>query len=256
MPELVDLLTAYFEAKSRARVDTDSYLDWFSRTNVHYLDAVMGWHMQGWEATRDIAREMFQNWGAGSRSYATRILGDTDSAIVFMVDSAEMFGAEIRAIATVDFENGKVARWVDYWNGLTWPAEQLALLSAPRPDDLAEDAVAQRSYPSVRDATDRLISADPSVLTADVEFYDHTLNRYLAGAARVGSYLRRGHSVLPYGRGAVVRHVLGGGFEWTSRDGIRGVSAVELDASGRIVRLDSIWDGVAAGDRLTGIATV
>lgn len=93
------------------------------------------------------------------------------------------------------------------------------------------------------------MSGDPSVLTADVEFYDHTLDRYLAGKARVGAYLKRENPLLPYGRGAVVRHVLGGGFEWTSRAGLRGVSAVELDATGRILRIDSIWDGAAVNDQ-------
>jgi hypothetical protein len=147
-PELIDLINDYFATKTLARVDTDPYMDRFSRTNVHYLDAVLGWHFEGWEATRDVAREMFKNWGEGTRSYATRVLGDTGSAVVFMVDSAEMFGAEIRAIAAVDFEDGKVARWVDYWNGLTWPSEQLRQLSAPQPDDLAETP--SRSGPTLR----------------------------------------------------------------------------------------------------------
>lgn len=241
--ELTRLLDGYFDAKTQARVDSDPYLDYFSRVNTHYLDAVMGWRFDGWDATRDVAREMFQNWGAGARSYATRILGDTDSAVVFMVDSAEMFGAEIRALAAVDFEDGKVTRWVDYWNGLTWPAGHLRQLSAPMPDDLAESAVVQRPYPAMRSAAERFMSGDASVLTADVEFYDHTLDRYLAGAGQVGAYLARALPQLPYGQGSVIRRVLGGGYEWTARDGLRGITALELDEQGLIVRADSIWDG-------------
>jgi hypothetical protein len=242
-PELVRLLDGYFAAKTQARVDSDPYMDYFSRTNTHYLDAVMGWRFDGWEASRDVAREMFKNWGPGARSYATRIVGDTDSAAVFRVDSTEMFGAEIRAIAAVDFEDEKIVRWVDYWNGLTWPADHLEQLSAPMPDDLAEGLVDQRRNPAVRDAADRFIGGDVSVLAPDVEFSDHTLERYLAGATQVAAYLERALPQLPYGEGVVVRRVLGGGFEWTSRDGLRGFTALELDREGRITRADSIWDG-------------
>jgi hypothetical protein len=242
-PELVRLLDGYFAAKTRASVDSDPYLDYFSRANTHYLDAVMGWRFDGWDAARDVAREMFKSWGAGTRSYATRIVGDTDSAMVFMVDSAEMFGAEIRAIAAVDFEDGKVTRWVDYWNGQTWPADHLQKLSVPMPDDLAESEVVQRPYPAVREAAELFMSGDASVLAADVELYDHTLDRYLAGADQIGAYLARALPELPYGQGSSVRRVLAGGVEWTSRDGLRGITALELDEHGHIVRADSIWDG-------------
>jgi hypothetical protein len=57
-------------------------------------------------------------------------------------------------------------------------------------------------------------------------FYDHTLDRYVGGKTRVGAYLERGNPLLPYGHEVTVRHVLGGDFEWTSRTGLRGISAV------------------------------
>ena len=56
-------------------------------------------------------------------------------------------------------------------------------------------------------------------------------------------------SGLPYGDGARVRHIVGGNpggaYEWTNSRGPvpRGVSALELNARGRIARLSSIWDG-------------
>jgi hypothetical protein len=56
-------------------------------------------------------------------------------------------------------------------------------------------------------------------------------------------------SSLPYGGGARVRHVVGGNaggaYEWTNSRGPipRGVSALQLNAAGQIVRLSSIWDG-------------
>jgi hypothetical protein len=71
----------------------------------------------------------------------------------------------------------------------------------------------------------------------------------VAGPQSIAGYLQRALSNLPYGRAARVRHVVGGNaggaYEWTNSSGPvpRGVSALQLSATGQIVRLSSIWDG-------------
>ena len=51
----------------------------------------------------------------------------------------------------------------------------------------------------------------------------------------------------PYGRGSVLRHVVGGRhggeFELTAADGLVGITAIELDADGLITRVTSVYDG-------------
>src|SRR3984957_2754694 len=42
---------------------------------------------------------------------------DTHSALVAFTDTPELFGAEIRILAAIDFKDGKVVRWIDYWDG-------------------------------------------------------------------------------------------------------------------------------------------
>jgi hypothetical protein len=50
-------------------------------------------------------------------SYPTRISGDMHSAVVAFTDTPELFGGEIRILAAIDFKDGKVVRWIDYWDG-------------------------------------------------------------------------------------------------------------------------------------------
>jgi hypothetical protein len=45
----------------------------------------------------------------------------------------------------------------------------------------------------------------------------------------------------------MLRHVVGGtgggAFEWTSADGLVGITAFELDADGLVTRITSVYDG-------------
>jgi hypothetical protein len=268
--ELVSLINGYFDAKTR--VDIDAMMEYFSRDNTAYYDATMGWMFSGWEKTRDVAKELFPSWGEGAKSYATKIIGDTEGgAIVFMLDSEEMFGAEIRSISTVDFDRGKITRVVDYWSGLRWTERRLAQMRVPAeafPADLGEAAVPERAHPAMRRTATELAEAfatgdaDAAVklLAPDAEFDDLAANIHLLGQRAIHSFLQSALPLLPYGKGVRVRHVVGsaqgGGFEWTAGGmtdggtdftGLRGVTALELDDQGRIARLTSAWDGAVAG---------
>ncbi|NMO51498.1 hypothetical protein HH310_09880 [Actinoplanes sp. TBRC 11911] len=257
-PELRQLMDGLFEAKSQGVSGANDFVGYFAPEKANYLDATMGWRL-GADPAR--ARELFATWKEGAHSYATRTLGDTDGAIVFMVDSAEMFGAEIRTISSVDFEDGKIVRWVDYWSGRTWPAGLLKDLSVPAdqwPADLAEATVEERADPAMRQIVTELAAAladgdadrAATLMSGDVEFDDLALNVHLTGRQPVHSFLHKALPLIPYGRGLSIRHVVGGrrggGFEWTAAGrALPGITALELDDDGRIARMTSTWDGGA-----------
>ena len=41
-----------------------------------------------------------------------------------MVDTPELFGGELRILAAVDFRDGKIVRWVDYWDAAAPPGRR------------------------------------------------------------------------------------------------------------------------------------
>jgi hypothetical protein len=83
-----------------------------------------------WQSQHDIFALFMPKWPAGSGSYPSRIIGDAGSATVFYTDTAGLFGpAEIRAVGVVNFEAGKVVRWIDYWDGRQFGLTNLALIS-------------------------------------------------------------------------------------------------------------------------------
>src|ERR1700736_1829150 len=97
--------------------DVDRFMSHFSRNPLYYTDATLGWYISGWAALDAVFAQYMPTWPDTARSYATRIIGDENSAIVEFVDSPELFGHEIRAIAAVDFRDGLIVREVDYWDG-------------------------------------------------------------------------------------------------------------------------------------------
>ncbi|CAM5702447.1 hypothetical protein [Streptomyces canarius] len=64
----------------------------------------------------------------------------------------------------------------------------------------------------------------------------------------VGGSMTSALGLLPYGRGATVRHTVGsrsgGGYEWVNASSAapRGNTALSLDAAGLITRLTTVWD--------------
>jgi hypothetical protein len=201
-------------------------------------------------------------WPDTARSYATRIIGDENSAIVEFTDSPELFGHEIRAIAAVDFRDGLIVREVDYWDGRHFGIDAVNALRTPDaqfPATYGEQYIAERSSPALRRVVDRLCAAlaagDTTGLFAeDAVFEDLALHAAFAGTLAIAAYVNRAYTRLPYGVGSTVRRTLGsgrgGGYEWIGNGfvGSHGIIAIELDAADRITRFTATWDASRLDD--------
>lgn len=200
------------------------------------------------------------SWPAQARSYATDINGDMNGAVVRFTNTPEEFGAEIRGIAVVDIRDGKIVRWVDYWDGRHFgiPATDRLRTPAPSfPTQFGEQIVGNHASPRLTKTAAALAAAlatgdqqdIAALFSADAVVEDLSLHTEVVGVQSVSTYLARAAATLPYGAGATIRHSVGGdsggGYEWINTGGQvpRGVSPVTLDRHGLITRLTSIWDG-------------
>jgi len=68
---------------------------------------------------RDAVAGWYPTWPKGSASYPTRILGDTNSAILIFTDTPGMSGpGQVRNYGAVNFgRRGKIERLTAAWNG-------------------------------------------------------------------------------------------------------------------------------------------
>src|SRR5215467_8404877 len=115
-----------------------------------YFDATLGWALPANADVRKMWEQYMPQWPAGAKSYPTQILGDMTSAVVFVTDTPELFGGEIRTISIVDLEDGKIVRVVDYWDGRGFGAELAASLRVPAdayPHELGASTVTSRPGP-------------------------------------------------------------------------------------------------------------
>lgn len=253
---LTETLEAYFRVKTSC--DVAGTMSWFSRDLATYTDATLGWDIDSFDALQAIFEQYMPDWAPPARSYATGIFSNEHSALIHMVDTPELFGGELRILAAVDFADGKVIRWVDYWDATPFDADLYAQMRTPAdafPSDLKDDIVPTRAAPEVVAAATDLQSAFSAgdagaasgLLHTDVAFEDMTLRTRLLGRIETAAYLARALGDAPYGRASLLRHVVGGshggGFEWTTTDGLVGITAIELDADGLITRITSVYDG-------------
>jgi hypothetical protein len=253
---LTEPLESFFRIKTSC--DVAATMSWFSRDIATYTDATLGWDVDSFDALQAVFEQYMPNWGPPARSYSTRILSNEHGALIHMVDTPELFGGELRILAAVDFADGKIIRWVDYWDATPFDADLYTQMRTPDdafPSDLKDDVVATQAAPEVVAAATALQSAfsagdadaASALLHTDVVFEDMTLRTRLLGGIETAGYLTRVLDDAPYGRASVLRHVVGGrhggGFEWTAADGLVGISAIELDADGLITRVTSVYDG-------------
>jgi hypothetical protein len=253
-PLLVQRVNSLFRDKTARNVD--AFLSHFSQNPLYYTDATLGWYVPSWTALKATFAQYMPTWPDTARSYATRIIGDENSAIVEFVDSPELFGHEIRAIAAVDFRNGLIVREVDYWDGRHFGTSAVNALRTPDaqfPKTYGEEYLTECSSPALRQVLDRvraaLAAGDTTGLFAeDAIFEDLALHTEFAGALAINAYVSRAHTRLPYGVGTTVRRTIGsgrgGGYEWIGNgfSGSHGIIAIELDAAGRITRFTATWD--------------
>jgi ketosteroid isomerase-like protein len=253
---------SYFTAKTSKDIETTHAH--FHPDKTVYFDATLGW---GWTTNADLRNvweQYMPGWAAEARSYPTQILGDATSAVVFMTDTPELFGGEIRAIAVIDMEDGKIVRWVDYWDGRGFGnidlVSSMRVPEASYPHELGASTVTERAG-KIAEATHELNAAlaagdanrASELFTYDAQFEDMALRTQIRGQAAITRYLERALPALPYAQ-ASIRHILGtdqgGGYEWHTEGHAvpRGATALQLSEDGKITKFTVVWDGSLLDD--------
>jgi hypothetical protein len=262
-PQVASFFKSYFTAKSEHKPVPTT--DHFSEAHLTYIDAALGWPFYSKKGMTDLFEQYMPKWPPAGLSYPTRITGDMHSALVAFTDTPELFGGEIRILAAIDFKDGKIVRWIDYWDGRSFGAETAAKFRTPPdkfPTNFDYDVVSDGASAKVKDVADKLATAFASgdakaaeaLFTYDAVYLDRALRARILGRLAIGKYLSRILAAAPYGKGAKLVHVVGsdqgGGYEWTNADASvkRGVVAIELNEAGQINRLDATWDNGVMSD--------
>jgi hypothetical protein len=265
-PRAAEFFRSFFTAKNRH--DVDATMNHFSKTTLTYMDATLGWPFYTYDALKDVFVQYMPKWPASGLSYPTLILGDQQSALVAFTDTPELFGSEIRILAAIDIKDGKVIRWIDYWDGRHFGAELAAKLRTPAdkfPTDFKENTAPDNAAPTLRAVADKLQAAFASndtksaaaLFSSDAVYEDMTLRAQVLGRLAIERYFGRALAKLPAGAGSSLLHVvggdMGGGYEWQAAPAYRaslrrGISAITLDQDGKITRLTTVWDGATIPD--------
>jgi hypothetical protein len=262
-PEVASFFKSYFTAKSEHKPAGTT--DHFSEAHLTYIDATLGWPFYSKKGMTDLFKQYMPKWPPSGLSYPTRITGDMHSAVVAFTDTPELFGGEIRILAAVDLKDGKVVRWIDYWDGRSFGAETAAKLRTPPdkfPTNFDYDVASDGASPKIRDVAQKFTAAISSgdataaaaLFSYDAAYLDRALRVRILGQLAIAKYLGRVSGKIPYGKGAKLVHVVGGdkggGYEWTN-DGSsvkRGIVSIELNGAGQIERLDTTWDNAMISD--------
>ena len=103
--------------RDKARRDVDAAIENFLVEPFSYIDATLGTEFPTREVLRGLLSQGLPTWPEGANSYMTRVLGDENSAIVYFTNDAGIFfPADMRSVSAVNFVDGKIARWIDYWD--------------------------------------------------------------------------------------------------------------------------------------------
>jgi hypothetical protein len=262
-PQIVSFFKSYFTAKSEHKPVATT--DHFSDAHLTYIDAALGWPFYSKKGMTDLFEQYMPKWPPAGKSYPTRISGDMHSAVVAFTDTPELFGGEIRILAAIDLKDGKVVRWIDYWDGRSFGAELAAKMRTPPekfPTNFDYDVASDGASAKINDVARKLASAFAAgdanaadvLFTNDAVYLDRALRVRILGQEAIGKYLARVLASVPYGKGSKLVHVVGsnqgGGFEWTNDTSSvkRGIVAIDLNSSGQIERLDATWDNGVMSD--------
>jgi ketosteroid isomerase-like protein len=255
---LAATLERFFATKTSC--DVDGTMSYFAPGLITYTDATLGWDFGSFQALRDVFEQYMPGWKPPARSYATAILSNDVSALVHMVDTPELFGGELRILAAIDFRDGKIIRWVDYWDAASYDDELYVKFRTPDahfPRDLKDAQVPTQAAPELVATATALqqafaagdAPAAANLLHTDVVLADMSLRAQLTGRIETARYLARVLADVPYGQSSSLRHVVGGtaggGFEWTAgpdHGGLAGITALELDADQLITKVTSVYD--------------
>ncbi|RFU74879.1 hypothetical protein TARUN_7363 [Trichoderma arundinaceum] len=218
---LVRFLRRFFEAKTTH--DADAWLGHFDVPMITYNDSTVGFQFGPTNFVEGI-RAMLESWPAETKSYPLRVIGDMNSAVVFVEDTPEMFGTELRGAASLTFKDGKVVRQVDYWDGGRNPFIAHRVAESQFPTDFGESAW-QGRYAVFEDATART---------------------KIEGKQSIERYLSRALPSLPYGPNTTIRYIVGnekgGGYERIAGPGAiahHGILVIELDDDQMVTRVKS-----------------
>jgi hypothetical protein len=253
-PEAAAIFQGFFTAKSNH--DLTALMSYFSTANTTYIDACLGISLPSWEAVGSTFASAFASAPASAISYPLRIVGDTRSAAVELVDTPDFFvPQELRALSSVTFDSqGKIIRWVDYWDGRS--ALIPNTIASTYPADFKDSE--QNADPAVVRAAQKLqaafaagdAAAAVALMSYDVVHEDVASHTRVCGQFQAQRYYTRALGQLPYGPGAALVHAegsrQGGGYEWSAAPDAapmrRGHTCVELDEAGKISRLTAIYD--------------
>src|SRR6516165_4507732 len=256
-PQVTSFFKSYFTAKSEHKPAPTT--DHFSEAHLTYIDAALGWPFYNKKGMTEIFEQFMPKWPPTGLSYPTRISGDMHSAVVAFTDTPELFGGEIRILAAIDFKDGKVVRWIDYWDGRSFGAETAAKMRTPPdkfPTNFDYEVASDGASAKIKDVSQELAgafaagdaAAAEALFSYDAVYLDRALRVRILGKQAIGKYLGRILTAAPYGKGSKLMHVVGsdkgGGYEWTNEASAvkRGIVAIDLDSAGQIVRLDTTWD--------------
>jgi hypothetical protein len=252
-PEVAEIFRGFFTAKSEH--DVPAVMSYFSQANTTYIDACLGIALTSWEQVNNEFTAVFPELPATALSFPLRIVGDARSAAVEFVDTPAFFGFEIRALSPVVFDSqGKIIRWVDYWDGRSSLFPNT--IGSTYPADFRDSE--QNANPAVVQAAGALqaafaagdAAAAVALMSADVVHEDMAAHTRVRGRLQAQRYYTRALGRLPYGPGAALVHAegsrQGGGYEWSAAPGAapmrRGHTCIELDEAGKISRLTAIYD--------------
>ena len=257
-PETAKLFYDAFEAKSTGRAE--DLMSHFSTDMVGYCDTTLGWPCKTFEPLLAAFKKNMPKWTNGL-SYGVEVLGGPESALVYFVDTPELFGSDLRVIGVVDIRDGKIVRWADYWDGSSYPIDGFNKILMPPEKyntDYLESRIDQRAAKQIVDISEALANAlstgaqdkFDALFSYDVVFEDAALRTRTVGEPAVLAYLGRAIEKVPYGKGVTIRHIAGGekggGFEWASsgETGVKkGVAALTLNDAGQIERVTMMYDG-------------
>lgn len=264
---LADLATSILRDKT---IDPgDAFLAHYDR-EAHHSDVVLGFK-HDFEAIQVTLGPFTARWPDTARAYPTRVLGDKDSAILFVVDEAPLFGSEVRLVIAMNFRDDKILRQVDYSDGRHFGADAIEKFATSFPGsfrltrtvpDLGEKAAGEKAAPAMRTTATALLAAlsggdfvgAAAMFAPDATLEDLTLHTQIVGRQAITVFLESALPILPWGAGTRLRHILGsgrgGGYEWIA-DGAtvpNGIVALELGEDGLITRFTTVWDGSLLDD--------
>jgi len=263
----------FFKAKSLPCVPTGnctskvaSLMSFFDPAMVGYVDTTLGWNIDqnfsllggnpyasAYAALKAVFSTYAPYWPATSWSYPSKIVGTLDGGVfVHFTDMQYLFGGEIRIIGQVSLNTArtKIVRWADTWDWRQF--NNSFALGHTAPTSLYLSSQTDNVPARVTRVVNQLIAnltagnayAVSQLFSFDATFEDRAVNAVIIGRTFIQDYFGRALPFLPYGSGVSLIRVSGGGFTWKSVGDVvhHGASSIELDSSGSINRLLSVWD--------------